>query len=132
MSAPGSGSSGTSGGGSLTSPGFGGEGDVRKVSESAFEYLVAEICAMPLPGGVGTNAKEDPGNSASNALITQRLDTIGYDVGFRFVEKVVANQKYIGVEGLDIVKFICKEFWEEVFGKKVFSKHVLRAISLLT
>lgn len=35
------------------------------------------------------------------------------------MEKVAANHKYVGTEPLDLVKFICKEFWEEVFRKKV-------------
>ena len=51
--------------------------------------------------------------------ITQRLDAIGYDVGYRYVEKIVAGSKYLGSEPLDLVKFVCKEFWEAVFKKKV-------------
>jgi hypothetical protein len=35
------------------------------------------------------------------------------------VEKVSPGHKFIGTDHLDIVKFICKEFWEEVFKKKV-------------
>jgi len=37
----------------------------------------------------------------------------------RLTEKIAAYQKFIGTEPLDLVKFICKEFWEEVFKKKV-------------
>lgn len=31
------------------------------------------------------------------------------------------NHKFIGSEPLDVIKFICKEFWEELFKKKVFN-----------
>ncbi len=137
MSAPNS--AGSAGGGGYVSPGYGSDGETRKVSESAFEYLFAEILAMELPeegirgGGSSSSSSSSRGicsvgsnsssNGDSNAVITQRLDNLGYDVGFRFVEKVVANQKYIGSEALDIVKFICKDFWEEVFGKKVIHNY---------
>jgi hypothetical protein len=31
------------------------------------------------------------------------------------------NHKFVGVDALDLIKFICKEFWEEVYKKKVSS-----------
>lgn len=37
----------------------------------------------------------------------------------RILEKISFNAKFIGTDPLDLVKFICKEFWEEVFRKKV-------------
>ncbi len=102
----------------------------REVAESSYEYLLGEILSLSYP----TKANDQ------NASITQRLDQLGYDVGYRYqqelilhlliglnaflttfrlMEKVSANHKYIGTEPLDLVKFICKEFWEEVFRKKV-------------
>ena len=38
---------------------------------------------------------------------------------FSLIEKTSNNHKFIGVEPLDVVKFVCKEFWEEIFRKKV-------------
>ncbi len=32
---------------------------------------------------------------------------------------MASQQKLLGTEPLDIVKFICKEFWEQIFKKKV-------------
>ncbi len=81
-----------------------------EVSESAFEFLLAEILAMPLPSS----------QLDSNTVLIQRLDSMGFDVGFRYVEKILSLQKFLGTEPLDVVKFVCKEFWEEVFKKKVF------------
>ena len=37
----------------------------------------------------------------------------------RYCEKVVASQRFTSTEPLDLMKFICKEFWEEVFKRKV-------------
>jgi len=118
---------GTAGVGYLTSSS---EGRGREVSESAFEYLLSELLAsamaVPPPnkqrgeaegGGERSSSSEGGGSDAAAAL--ERLDMLGYEVGFRFVERSVTNQKYIGAEPLDLVKFLCKEFWEEVFRKKI-------------
>ena len=35
------------------------------------------------------------------------------------IEKLGNNNKFIGSDPLDLIKFICKEFWEEIFRKKV-------------
>jgi Transport protein particle (TRAPP) component len=38
----------------------------------------------------------------------------------RYCEKIVAGQRFAAsTEPLDLMKFICKEFWEEVFKRKV-------------
>ena len=38
---------------------------------------------------------------------------IGFDVGSRVVERLVKDKPLIGSD-LDVVKFICKEFWHQV------------------
>jgi hypothetical protein len=35
------------------------------------------------------------------------------------IEKLGNNNKFIGSDPLDLIKFICKEFWEEIFREKV-------------
>ena len=37
----------------------------------------------------------------------------------RYIEKIADNQKILDTDPLDIVKFICKEFWEAIFNKKI-------------
>lgn len=46
------------------------------------------------------------------------LETLGYQVGYRFVERVIQS-KVISTEHLEAMKFICKDFWNEVFGKQI-------------
>ena len=89
----------------------------KEVSESVFEYLLAEILAHASPTQSG-NVTAEKGSSSSPTL---KLESLGYDVGYRDCEKVVANQRFTSTETLDTVKFLCKEFWEEVFKKKVGS-----------
>lgn len=42
----------------------------------------------------------------------------GYRVGRQLVERYTADRARLG-ETLDVIKFICKEFWYEVFHKQV-------------
>lgn len=49
----------------------------------------------------------------------QRLDNLGYDIGYRYIERVAENQRVLDSDPLDVVKFICKDFWEAVFKKKI-------------
>ena len=74
-----------------------------KVSESSFDYLLGELLSS-----------KDP-----LSLVMPRLERIGYDVGYRLVESIVEKHKFNSREPVDLVKFICKEFWEELFGKKM-------------
>lgn len=45
----------------------------REVSESCYEYLLGEILNLDYP----TSSNDQ------NAAITQRLETIGHDIGYR-------------------------------------------------
>lgn len=80
-----------------------------EISESAYEYLLGELLALSVPQT----------ECDKHALLTKRLESIGYDVGYRYIEKISPPQKNLGAEPLDLIKFICKEFWEEIFKKKV-------------
>ena len=79
----------------------------REISESAFEYLLSEILSV-------LNA-----TSTTEDQMVLKLERMGYDIGFRYIEKIVSQTKTLGTDPLDLVKFICKDFWEELFKKKV-------------
>eukprot|EP01041_Mallomonas_annulata_P009087 gene9087-18829_t len=83
----------------------------KEVSESAFEFLLEEILSIQPP-----NSPTDDQEAAS--AFQQRLDNIGYEVGYRYVEKV-AQQRPLPTDHLEMMKFICKDFWEDVFRKKI-------------
>ena len=77
------------------------------ISESSLEYLLAEILSYIETSKITDND------------INITLEQFGYNIGYKYIEKIVPNTKSIGVQPLDLVKFICKEFWEELFFKKV-------------
>uniref|UniRef100_A0AC35G6Q7 Trafficking protein particle complex subunit 6B n=1 Tax=Panagrolaimus sp. PS1159 TaxID=55785 RepID=A0AC35G6Q7_9BILA len=47
-----------------------------------------------------------------------RLESLGFRVGYSLVEKVARDMPRLATE-LDTMKFICKEFWTNAFGKQV-------------
>jgi hypothetical protein len=84
-------------------------GAKKEVAESGFEYLLGEILSLDYPMPSNDQAAEE----------TRRLENIGYEVGYRMIERLNNNYKFIGTDPLDIIKFICKDFWEEIFRKKI-------------
>eukprot|EP01108_Squamamoeba_japonica_P006976 TRINITY_DN578_c0_g1_i1.p4 TRINITY_DN578_c0_g1~~TRINITY_DN578_c0_g1_i1.p4 ORF type:complete len:161 (+),score=65.22 TRINITY_DN578_c0_g1_i1:834-1316(+) len=79
----------------------------RQVAESVFELLLVELVCT---------ARAQHGDDADKAV--QSLTTLGNSVGSRLVEKVALDRARF-VSTLDIVKFVCKELWNEAFGKQV-------------
>jgi len=51
-------------------------------------------------------------------LCVSRLEHMGYNTGFRFVEKATKDWQRFKDE-LDVMKFVCKEFWSAVFKKQI-------------
>ena len=61
------------------------------VSVSAFEYLVAEIF-----------------QTDSTMSRRESLENIGFMVGYRFIENISSQQRLMGRDPLDLIKFVCK------------------------
>jgi hypothetical protein len=83
---------------------------IAEVSESAFEYLIGEILAMNyLQDGDESNNASVEGTSEIDFFRSQRLDELGYQVGYRFVSNVcngaevelIILKGVYGVDGLD-------------------------------
>ena len=47
-----------------------------------------------------------------------KLEELGYRTGQKFAEKMTKDYSRFKDE-LDIIKFICKEFWSALFGKQI-------------
>lgn len=63
-------------------------------------------------------------DDADNESVFYKIELIGFQVGQRLIEKIVfttppSNQLPWKPEQIDIVKFLCKEFWIFVFGKSI-------------
>lgn len=42
-----------------------------------------------------------------------RIESIGYEVGYRLVERT-CQRRWMGGEQLEAIKFVCKDLWSEV------------------
>ena len=74
-----------------------------------FELLHLELVKQILPLKPGTQEADD-------ALA--KLELLGYNAGYRLIEKLTKDFPKFKDE-LDLMKFVCKDFWVAVFRKQV-------------
>ncbi|KAH9393367.1 PREDICTED: trafficking protein particle complex subunit 6B-like [Rhagoletis zephyria] len=55
--------------------------------------------------------------NGENSTDVSRQENVGFQVGFRYIEKYTREWNRFKDE-LDIIKFVCKEFWSAIFGKQ--------------
>lgn len=84
-------------------------GKGRQCSESCLEYLLAEAARHY---HATTNG---PPPAAA-------IEAIGFRVGRQLVERYTRDKQRL-VEQLELMKFICRDFWSEVFRKQVCTHH---------
>lgn len=48
-----------------------------------------------------------------------KLDEVGFITGFRYVERLTMDMLRFHDQELDVMKFICREFWSSIFHKQV-------------
>eukprot|EP00656_Telonema_subtile_P031617 TRINITY_DN3458_c0_g1_i2.p2 TRINITY_DN3458_c0_g1~~TRINITY_DN3458_c0_g1_i2.p2 ORF type:complete len:175 (+),score=59.84 TRINITY_DN3458_c0_g1_i2:385-909(+) len=76
------------------------------VSASSFEYLLLELSTH-------TIQKDDP------PVALFRLDAMGYRAGLRLADKYALKHEPRLVGDLQVVKWLCKDFWQRSFGKDI-------------
>ena len=77
-----------------------------ETSEYALDYLFGELLRYP-------RLSEDP------EAIQDTFEGMGISIGGRLIERLMLRHSFSGTEPLDKVKFLCKEFWESMFQKKM-------------
>ncbi|OQR92012.1 trafficking protein particle complex subunit 6B [Thraustotheca clavata] len=85
----------------------------KEVAESSFLQLYGEAVRSMVEryaSSTGTTELTDD--------LTAKLEAFGYDVGYRFVERFSRDRPRL-LEPLDIIKFICKDFWIHIFKKQI-------------
>ena len=90
--------------------------ETRSISETAFTMLIREVVFYEAPAQEGESGKE---TQEVEMARTQRIEMMGYEIGYRFMERMSMDQKFLGFTELDLIKFICKDFWDEIFKKKI-------------
>ncbi|XP_034952363.1 trafficking protein particle complex subunit 6b [Chelonus insularis] len=85
-------------------------GSSGEADESLFEYLHAEIMNYVV-------SKNVPMNKDGEENLT-RLEHMGFYVGYRIIERITREWPRFKEE-LDMIKFICTDFWPPLFQKPI-------------
>ncbi|CAM9241813.1 unnamed protein product [Phaeothamnion confervicola] len=121
-----------------------GGGGRRQVAEACLDLLLIQILAhntaavqeadAATDGEASHSSQQSDGNGSQkrgaiqgvppklsaeqSAALDARIEGLGFEVGYRLVERT-CQQRFLVGEQLEVIKFICKEFWTEVFRKQV-------------
>ena len=82
---------------------------MSKVAESCFSFLHMEVVNTLLSPTPTAEELQHAG---------RRLEGIGYQVGERLAERYTKDRPRFA-DTLEIIKFICKDFWYEIYGKQI-------------
>lgn len=85
-------------------------GRTHHVASAGFDLLHNEMVAHLL-------RNHDDGRYAREELY-QKLELAGYEVGRKFAERLSREKERL-VEHIDIIKFLCRDMWQEVFRKPI-------------
>jgi len=78
----------------------------RSIDYGCFEFLYMEIINY-------VNRSEQP------AEIYRKLELMGYRVGYKLVERKVEQKKDRFRDDLDVIRFLCREFWKTIYDKHI-------------
>lgn len=84
-----------------------------QVAESAFSFLHMELVQMALGPNVGATP-----TTSQLQLASRKIEAVGFQVGQRLVERYTKDRPRFS-DTLEIIKFICKDFWVEVYRKQI-------------
>ncbi|KAI8812403.1 NO signaling/Golgi transport ligand-binding domain-containing protein [Cladochytrium replicatum] len=124
-----------------TSPANASSADRREVAEAALEFLISEAVEWvhrstalqqaaaakalgdtPVQAQVPSPATPGPGSPPAGENDREgayyKLENMGYRVGVSIVERITRDRPRFA-DNLDVVKFICKDFWVAIFKKQI-------------
>ncbi|CAI5703909.1 hypothetical protein KXD40_002528 [Peronospora effusa] len=101
---------------------------MKEVADGCFQQLYGEIVRSMLErySWQVKGSKEDTNGTiptleemaAHREAVIVKLEAMGYNVGYRFAERAARDRPRM-LEPLDLIKFVCKEFWIAIFKKQI-------------
>lgn len=83
---------------------------IQLVASAGFDMLHNEFVSHLL-------RNHDDGRYAREELY-KKLEAAGYEVGRRYAERISRDKERL-TEMIDIIKFLCRDFWQDVFRKPI-------------
>lgn len=87
-----------------------------QVAESAFSFLHMELVQQTL--GALQVAGDGVPTTSQLQHASRKIEAIGFQVGLRLVERYTKDRPRFA-DTLEIIKFVCKDFWVEVYRKQI-------------
>jgi len=87
---------------------------VNPPEQVPFELLHLELVSQIIHNQVKADDLKTVGDSTESS----KLELLGYNTGYRFIERLARDYPKFKDE-LDLLKFICKDFWVAVFRKQI-------------
>ena len=79
-----------------------------------FELLHLELVSQSIHNQDKTLSLTDPSLTNKESTATSNLELLGFNAGYRLIERLAKDYPKFKDE-LDLLKFICKDFWVAVF-----------------
>lgn len=83
-----------------------------------FELLHLELVSQIIHNQDKNINTSDTSITHSDSTATSNLELLGYNAGYRLIERLAKDYPKFKDE-LDLLKFICKDFWVAVFRKQI-------------
>jgi len=83
----------------------------KEVAETCFSFLHMELVQLLL-------GSDSAPSTAQLQAAGRKLEHVGFQVGQRLVERYTKDRPRFS-DTLEIIKFICKDFWFEVYRKQI-------------
>lgn len=83
------------------------------LSKSLFDTLLLEVVQVTLDAYRSRTDVDD-----TREMVFYKIEQLGFSAGFHLCSHLIASKPLV-TDQLDIVKFICREYWQAVFGKQM-------------
>jgi len=84
-----------------------------------FELLHLELVSQTIHNqDKAISTTSDPNSTTPDSTATSKLELLGYNAGYRLIERLAKDYPKFKDE-LDLLKFICKDFWVAIFRKQI-------------
>lgn len=85
------------------------------MNETLFKLLFVQLIEISLRQSVPDDSEEP---QPDQELVFYRIERIGFQVGQRLADRLTIGHRLF-TDQLDILKYICKEYWMSLFQKQI-------------
>lgn len=88
------------------------------MNQNSADLVPFELLHLELVSQIIHNQAQSDQAQSSDSAATSKLELLGYNAGYRLIERLAKDFPKFKDE-LDLLKFICKDFWVAIFRKQI-------------